>query len=128
MIPVRLRSVYRPAMVSASARVVVSELGEDPLWGGFATHAVAPREAVHAIPGALSFDQAAGLLGSYETAYHCLVARGRLQAGETVLVHGASGSTGLAAVHIARLLVILAVWSVSRWHRGCPCRPRPHRG
>jgi NADPH:quinone reductase len=73
-------------------------------WGGFATHAVAPREAVHAIPGGLSFDQAAGLLGSYETAYHCLVARGRLQAGETVLVHGASGSTGLAAVHVARLL------------------------
>jgi NADPH2:quinone reductase len=73
-------------------------------WGGFATQAVAPREAVHAIPGALSFDQAAGLLGSYETAYHCLVARGRIQPGETVLVHGASGSTGLAAVHIARLL------------------------
>jgi NADPH2:quinone reductase len=73
-------------------------------WGGFATHAVAPCEAVHGIPGALSFDQAAGMLGSYETAYHCLVARGRLQAGETVLVHGASGATGLAAVHIARLL------------------------
>ncbi|HTE53662.1 MAG TPA: NADPH:quinone oxidoreductase family protein [Kofleriaceae bacterium] len=73
-------------------------------WGGFASQAVAPGEAVHGIPGALSFDQAAGLLGSYETAYHCLVARGRLQAGETILVHGASGSTGLAAVHIARLL------------------------
>jgi NADPH:quinone reductase len=56
------------------------------------------------IPGALSFDQACNLLGNYETAYHCLVARGRLQAGETVLIHGASGATGLAAVHLAKVL------------------------
>ena len=71
--------------------------------GGFASYGVAPREAVHRIPGALSFDQAAGLLSSYETAYHCLITRGRLRAGETVLVHGASGATGLAAVHVAKL-------------------------
>ncbi len=73
-------------------------------YGGFATYAVAPTEAVHRVPGALSLDQACNLLGSYETAYHCLVTRGRLRAGETVLVHGASGSTGLAAVHIAKIL------------------------
>jgi len=73
-------------------------------WGGFASYGIAPREAVHRIPGTLSFDQAASLLGSYETAYHCLVTRGRVAAGETVLVHGASGSTGLAAVHVAKLL------------------------
>lgn len=79
-------------------------LGRYQRWGGFATYVVAPMEAVHPIPGELTLDQAANLLGSYETAYHCLVARGRLQAGETVLVHGASGSTGLAAVHLAKLL------------------------
>jgi NADPH2:quinone reductase len=73
-------------------------------YGGFASYAVAPREAVHRIPGDLSFDQACQLLGNYETAFHCLVTRGRLQAGETVLVHGASGSTGLAAVHVAKLV------------------------
>ena len=56
------------------------------------------------IPGTLSFDQACNLLGNYETAYHCLVTRGRLAAGETVLIHGASGATGLAAVHVAKLL------------------------
>ena len=72
--------------------------------GGFASYAVVPTEAVLRIPGALSMDQACNLLGNYETAYHCLVARGRLQAGETVLVHGASGATGLAAVHLAKLL------------------------
>lgn len=79
-------------------------LGDYQSAGGFATWAVVPREAVKRIPGALSFDQAASLLGSYETAIHCLVTRGKLQRGETVLIHGASGATGLAAVHVAKLL------------------------
>jgi NADPH2:quinone reductase len=79
-------------------------LGAYQSQGGFATYAVVPEEAARPIPGALSFDQAASLLGSYETAYHCLVTRGRVQAGETVLVHGASGATGLAAVQVAKLL------------------------
>jgi NADPH2:quinone reductase len=79
-------------------------LGAYQAYGGFATYAVAPKDAVLPMPGDLSFDQACNLLGNYETAYHCLVTRGRLQPGETVLVHGASGSTGLAAVHLAKLL------------------------
>ena len=73
-------------------------------YGGFASYAVAPVEAVRHIPNGFSFDQACNLLGSYETAYHCLVACGQIKAGETVLVHGASGATGMAAVHIAKLL------------------------
>ncbi len=79
-------------------------LGAYQAWGGFATYGVAPVEAIRPVPGALSFDQACNLMGNYETAWHCLVARGRLKAGETVLIHGASGSTGMAAVQIARLL------------------------
>ena len=79
-------------------------LGAYQAYGGFATYGVAPIEAVRRIPGALSFDQAANLLGNYETAYHCLVTRGNVRPGETVLIHGASGSTGLAAVHVAKLL------------------------
>ncbi len=79
-------------------------LGDYQQYGGFASYAVAPAEAVHKIPGGLSMDQACNLLGNYETAYHCLIARGRVQAGETVLILGASGATGLAAVHLARLL------------------------
>jgi NADPH2:quinone reductase len=99
------------ANVAIGARVLVDpflsgprSLGDYRAYGGFATYAVAPAEAVLPIPGALTFDQACSLLGSYETAYHCLVARGRLGAGETVLLHGASGSVGLAAVHVAKLL------------------------
>lgn len=72
--------------------------------GGFASHAVLPVEALRPLPAGLSFDEAASLLSNYETAYHALVACGRLQAGETVLIPGASGSTGLAAVHVAKLL------------------------
>ncbi|KZY74892.1 hypothetical protein A3742_01365 [Oleiphilus sp. HI0071] len=78
--------------------------GEYQQYGGFANFAVAPSLAVRKIPEGLSFDQACNLLGSYETAYHCLVKCGGLKAGETVLIHGASGATGLAAVHIAKLL------------------------
>ncbi len=79
-------------------------LGPYQQWGGFASYAVAPEAALLKVPGKLSFDEACSLLGNYETAWHCLVGRGRLRAGETVLIHGASGSTGLAAVHIAKLM------------------------
>jgi NADPH2:quinone reductase len=79
-------------------------LGSYQAWGSFASYVVAPIEAAIKLPGALSFDQAAGLLGAYETAYHCLVTRGRVAAGESVLIHGASGATGLAAVQVAKIL------------------------
>lgn len=73
-------------------------------YGGFATYAVAPADALIPLPAELTHDQAASFLGSYETAWHCLVARGQLKAEETVLIHGASGATGLAAVHLAKIL------------------------
>ncbi|MSP26344.1 MAG: NADPH:quinone oxidoreductase family protein [Myxococcales bacterium] len=79
-------------------------LGEYRRWGGFASYAVAPAHAVRHVPTGLSLDQACNLLGSYETAHHCLVGRGRVRAGETVLIHGASGAIGLAAVQVCKLL------------------------
>jgi len=93
------------------ARVLVDGLSVGPRslgayqkWGGYASYGVAPAEAIHPLPGGLGFDEACNLLGNCETAYHALIARGRVQAGEVVLVHGASGSTGLAAVQMAKLL------------------------
>ncbi len=71
---------------------------------GFASYAVVPATALLKIPDGYSFDEACNVLGNYETAYHCLIARGQLQAGETILINGASGSTGLAAVQVAKLL------------------------
>jgi len=78
--------------------------GSHERWGGFATWSVAPARGVKKLSDKLTYDQGTNLLGNYETAYHCLIACGDLQAGETVLIHGASGNTGLAAVHLARLL------------------------
>lgn len=79
-------------------------LGPYQRWGGFATWVVAPSEAVIKVPAPLSMEQSAALLGSYETAYHCLVTRGRVRAGEVVLILGATGATGTAAVQVAKLL------------------------
>jgi NADPH2:quinone reductase len=79
-------------------------LGAYQAWGGWASYAVAPSEGLHRLPAGWSFDQGTCFLGNYETAYHCLITCGQLQAGETVLIPGATGSTGLAAVHLARLV------------------------
>ena len=73
-------------------------------WGGLAAWTLARERSLRRVPDTWSHDEAAAFLGSYETAWHGLVARGRLQAGETVLIHGASGATGLAAVHLAKAL------------------------
>lgn len=54
------------------------------------------------IPDHYSFLEGATFSTGYATAYHCLIERGQLQAGETILVHGATGGMGMAAVHIAK--------------------------
>jgi NADPH2:quinone reductase len=79
-------------------------LGAHRRWGGFATFALAPVSALLPLPDGLSFDEGACFLGSAETAWHALVVRARVQAGETVLVLGATGSTGLAAVRLGAWL------------------------
>ena len=79
-------------------------LGQHRQYGGFASYAVAPARAAIPLPTGLSLDEGACLLGGYETAYHAIVHRARLQAGEHLLVLGATGSTGLAAVQLGKLL------------------------
>ena len=73
-------------------------------FGGFAEYAVLSTEGIQKKPGHLSFAEAAAYQVAYLTAYVALVRRGNLQAGETLLVHGASGGVGMAAVDIGRLL------------------------
>ena len=72
------------------------------LLGGFAQVAVAPVAMTFALPAELDFGQGAGLVLNYHTAYFSLVTRGRLQAGETVLVHGAAGGVGTATLQVAK--------------------------
>jgi NADPH:quinone reductase len=71
--------------------------------GGWASFAVAPDHALHRIPKNFSFDQACNFLYGYETAYYAFANRGKLLPGETVLINGASGSTGMAAVQMAKI-------------------------
>ena len=73
-------------------------------FGGFAEYALAPVAGLQAKPEAMSFAQAAAYPAAYLTAYVALVRRANLQAGETLLVHGASGGVGMAAVDVGKLL------------------------
>jgi NADPH2:quinone reductase len=72
------------------------------LIGAFAEKAVAATERVFPLGDALSFEQGASLPLNYLTAYFGLVQRGKMAAGESVLVHGAAGGVGSAAVQIAK--------------------------
>lgn len=97
--------------VAVGDRVIADGLSTGPRslgayrrYGGFATWAVAPADALVPLPDTLDYDRGATLLGAYETAHHALVVRGRVARGETVLVLGASGTTGLAAVQVAKAL------------------------
>ncbi|HTR72031.1 MAG TPA: NADPH:quinone oxidoreductase family protein [Solirubrobacteraceae bacterium] len=70
--------------------------------GGWADAAVAPPFLTFKLAPQLDFAQGAGLILNYHTAYFALVLRGRLQAGETVLVHGAAGGVGTATLQVAK--------------------------
>jgi NADPH2:quinone reductase len=83
------------------------------LLGGFAEVAVAPAHMVFKLDDALDFAQGASLVLNYHTAYFALVTRGRLSTGERVLVHGAAGGVGTAALQVAKGLGATTVAVVS---------------
>jgi len=86
-------------------------------YGAFAERMTANASRTRRIPDNIDFVAGSTLLHIYLTAYYALIDRARLQAGETVLVTGASGGVGLACVELARLLgarVIGAVGSAAK--------------
>jgi NADPH2:quinone reductase len=72
--------------------------------GGFAQEAIAPCETVFALPDAVDFAAGSHFPTLYATAYAALKWRAALQPGETLLVHGAAGGSGLAAIEIGKVL------------------------
>lgn len=70
--------------------------------GGFATHVVAPAAHCMPLPEGFSHVDAAAFIMTYATSHHALVDRAQLRAGETVLVLGAAGGVGTAAIQIAK--------------------------
>lgn len=73
-------------------------------WGGYASAVLAPAATVVGIPDAMTFVEGAAFGVAYQTAWLALVDRAHTRAGETVLVHGAAGGVGLAAVEVAAAL------------------------
>ena len=70
--------------------------------GAFAEVALAPDYLTFPLPDRLDFAEGAGLVLNYHTAYFALRVRGRLEEGETVLVHGAAGGVGTASLQVAK--------------------------
>lgn len=70
--------------------------------GGFGTHAVVNAALCMPLPDGFDLVDAAAFIMTYATSYHALIDRGALQAGETVLVLGAAGGVGTAAIQIAK--------------------------
>jgi NADPH:quinone reductase len=72
--------------------------------GGFATHTIAPAHLCMPLPAGFPHVDAAALIMTYATSHHALVDRGQVKAGETVLVLGAAGGVGTAAIQVAKAL------------------------
>ncbi|RFZ53402.1 Quinone oxidoreductase 1 [Mycobacterium marinum] len=95
-----VRSAPPDCHVRAGDRVV----GLTMLSGGMAEVAVLAPDRVFRLPDNVSFEAGAGLLFNDLTVYFALAVRGRLQRGETVLVHGAAGGIGTSALRLAPVL------------------------
>jgi NADPH2:quinone reductase len=104
-------------VAEVSADVTTPAVGDRVLitsgLGGFATEMVAPANRVFVVPDSLTDGQAATFMQSYMTAYFALVNRARMQSGEWLLVLGAGGGVGLAAVDVGRALGLQVIAAAS---------------
>jgi NADPH:quinone reductase len=95
-------------VVALGAGVMDVAIGDEVVGGarlgGFAEHVCLPATGLKPKPTNLSWAQAAAYPAAYLTAYVALVCRANLQAGQTLLVHGAAGGVGLAACDLGRHL------------------------
>jgi len=89
--------------------------------GAFAQLANARAENCQAIPAAMGLDAAAVFGGAYHTAYHALMQRGRLKAGDWVLIHGAAGGIGIAAIQVAKLYGATVIATASTDEKRAAC-------
>ncbi len=75
-----------------------------PLLGGYAEKALVPATHVMPLPDSIHANEGAALVTAHATAHHALKQRAKLQPGETLVVTGAAGGTGLAAVQIGKIM------------------------
>ena len=84
-----------------------------PGWGGMREKLTVPAATLMKIPDGMDFATAAGLTMTYGTSYYALKDRARLKAGETLLVLGAAGGVGVAAVELGKAMGARVVAAVS---------------
>lgn len=115
-----------PFIPGSEAAGIVAAIGEDVTgfacgdrvvcsnWGGlFAEEIVLPKAALTPVPDGMDLAEAAVFPVSYATAWHALADRGQVRPDETVLVLGAGGATGYAAVQVAKHLGARVIGSAS---------------
>jgi len=102
--------------VASGQRVYISGTTLGKAHGAYAQYALCTPEQVHRLPDRISFTQGAGLFVPYVTAWRALFGRANTRAGDTVLIHGASGGVGLMAVQLAvgRGATVIATASPTR--------------
>lgn len=93
-------------------------------WGGFAEKVAVDSDRVFAMPPGLSAEVAATTLYTYGTSYHALKDRANLQPGETLLVLGAAGGVGLAAVELGKLMGANVIAAASSEEKLALCKEK----
>jgi len=91
-------------------------------WGGFAEELALDATRVTPIPDSMDFETASAFLLTYGTSHHALKDRAQLRAGETLLVLGAAGGVGLAAVEIGKVMGARVIAAASAPEKLAVCR------
>ena len=90
--------------------------------GGFGTHAIAPANICIPLPDGFPFVDAAAFIMIYGTSHHALLDRAQLKAGETVLILGAAGGVGTAAIQIAKIAGARVIAAASNDEKCALCK------
>lgn len=91
-------------------------------FGGFATHIVMDAERVMKIPDAMPYDEASCLVLTYGTSHHALKNRAKIKAGESLLILGAAGGVGAAAIELGKAAGARVIAAVSSEEKAQFCR------
>jgi len=85
----------------------------DSLTGTYAEYSLCGENQLGRLPDSISFEQGAGIWTPYATSFRALFQKGKAKAGETVLIHGASGGVGIAALQWAKNAGLTAIGTAS---------------
>ena len=91
-------------------------------WGGMAEKLAVDARRCIPMPGAMPFDEASAFILTYGTSWHALKDRAQLKAGETLLILGAAGGVGVAAIELAKAVGARVVAAVSSEEKAAFCR------